>query len=370
MGQSEQASGAADQNGPSARSGTVPDVSVIVPVYNGGEAFRECLASLAALDPPPLEVLVLEDGPGGDSGAVVQETGFTVVPIAERGGPARARNIGAARARGDVLFFVDADVTVPPDAVGRVAAFFAANADVSAILGSYDDRPGATNFLSQYRNLLHHYVHQAGEEKASTFWGACGAVRRDAFADVGGLDETYRVPCVEDIELGYRLTGAGHEIRLVKDLQVKHWKVWTVRSMLMADVFYRALPWTQLLLQRRRIRNDLNLRTGSRISVLAAFALVGCLVAAWWWLWSLAIAAVPAAVLTAANASLYAFFRRKRSLWFAVRAMPWHWAYFLYGGLAFGVGLIRYLAGYRRATWTGAAAADDAPLSAPAAEVE
>jgi GT2 family glycosyltransferase len=356
VGQSEQANGA------------VPGVSVIVPVYNGGEAFRECLASLAALDPPPLEVLVLEDGAGGDSGDVAREAGFTVVPIAARGGPARARNLGAARARGDVLFFVDADVTVSPDAVGRVAAYFGANEDVSAILGSYDDQPGATNFLSQYRNLLHHYVHQTGEEKASTFWGACGAVRREAFAEVGGLDETYRVPCVEDIELGYRLTAAGHEIRLVKDLQVKHWKVWTVRSMLKADVVYRALPWTQLLLQHRRIRNDLNLRTGSRISVLAAFALVGCLVAAWWWPWSLAVAAAPVAVLIAANAPLYAFFRRKRGLGFALRALPWHWLYFLYGGVAFCVGLIRYAAGYRRATWTGAT--DEVPQTSPAAEVE
>ncbi len=178
----------AERGGVSAPSDS-PRVSVIVPVYNGGEAFRECLASLAALDPAPLEVLVLEDGPEGASGQVAREMGFTVVATGERGGPARARNLGAARARGDVLFFVDADVTVQPDAVGRVAAFFAANGDISAILGSYDDQPGATNFLSQYRNLLHHYVHQTGEEKATTFWGACGAVRREAFTEVGGLDE-------------------------------------------------------------------------------------------------------------------------------------------------------------------------------------
>jgi len=181
-------------------------------------------------------------------------------------------------------------------------------------------------------------------------------------------NETYRVPCVEDIELGYRLTAAGHEIRLVKDLQVKHWKVWGAVSMLKADVLYRALPWTQLLLQHRRIRNDLNLRTGSRISVLAAFAVVGCLIAAAWWPWSPAVAAAPIAVLAAANAPLYAFFRRKRGAWFTAGAMVWHWVYFLYGGVAFGAGVIRYLAGYRRATWTGPAAADDSRQTDPAAE--
>jgi hypothetical protein len=51
------------------------------------------------------------------------------------------------------------------------------------LIGSYDDAPGANNFLSQYKNLFHHYTHQTGSEEASTFWGACGAIRRDVFLD-------------------------------------------------------------------------------------------------------------------------------------------------------------------------------------------
>ena len=52
---------------------------------------------------------------------------------------------------------------------------------LTAVMGSYDDTPSEPGLVSQYRNLLHHFVHQVGREKASTFWAGCGAVRRGAF---------------------------------------------------------------------------------------------------------------------------------------------------------------------------------------------
>ena len=114
------------------------------------------------------------------------------------------------------MFFVDADVTVPSDAVGQVATLFQGEPDIAALFGSYDDNPGEATFLSQYRNLLHHYVHQHAREDAATFWGACGAIRRDVFLALGGFDETYAKPSIEDIELGYRLKQAGYSITIMQ----------------------------------------------------------------------------------------------------------------------------------------------------------
>jgi glycosyltransferase involved in cell wall biosynthesis len=325
-------------------SQTEVTISVIVPVYNGGESFRQCLKSLKALNPPPLELIVVADGDTDGSWQLAEDFGAQVIRLTtSSGGPARPRNIGALQAKGDYLFFVDADVCVSSDTVGQVGGTLHSNPGLTALMGSYDDAPAAPNFLSQYKNLFHHYVHQLAQKEASTFWGACGAIRREIFLEMGGFDETYRRPSIEDIELGYRLKKAGHQIWLCKDIKVKHLKRWSIGSMLKADFFYRAIPWTELILRDRRFTNDLNIRHSERLCVLLTYGLVGALVGSFWWLPLLAVAALIMVALLGINAPLYGFFLKKRGLRFALQSIPWHWLYYLYSGLAFGIGLTRHV---------------------------
>ncbi len=323
-----------------------PTVSVVIPVHNGGESFRKCLLSVAHCTPRPEEVIVVADGDSDGSWRFAEEMGMQVKRIPFPGGPARARNRGARMAKGDILFFTDADVTIPKDTIDRVTAVFQDDPDLAAFIGSYDDAPLETNFLSQYRNLLHHYVHQTSKSEASTFWGACGAIRREIFLEMDGFDEeTYRYPSIEDIDLGYRLKKAGYRIRLVKELQVKHMKRWEVVSLLRADFFYRALPWTRLLLKEKRFVNDLNLNTSSRVSVASVYMLVISLIAALWDPWFLAISAFFMMLLLILNRDIYRFFTTKRGIGFMLKTIPWHWAYFFYSGLAFSIGYTRHRLG-------------------------
>lgn len=317
-------------------------ISVIVPVYNGGDSFRCCLKKLSEAAPAPVELIVVSDADTDGSGQLAEQFGAKVIWLSDCGGPARARNIGAAHAKGDILFFVDADVEIHPATVGQVALAFQQDPALAALIGSYDDQPGATNFLSQYRNLLHHYVHQTGQRQAFTFWGACGAIRREVFLSIGGFDEKYRKPCIEDIELGYRLCKAGYKIELHKDIQVKHLKRWEAFNMLRADFFYRALPWTALLLRERSMSNDLNLQVSSRMSVLLIVGVLVTLVASYWWMGWFILALLMLLALLGLNLPVYQFFYQKRGLLFALQVIPWHWLYYGYSGLAFGVGLIRH----------------------------
>lgn len=320
-----------------------PSVSVIIPVYNGGEKFLRCLASVQAAVPGADEVLVVADGGTDHTPSLSTLKNAVVLATTTRGGPGKARNHGAAHARGDILFFVDADVTLEPDAIGRIRQIFREAPDVAALFGSYDDAPSERNFLSQYRNLLHHYVHQNSREEASTFWGACGAIRRETFQALGGFDEKkYHQPCIEDIELGYRIKLAGHRILLNKSLQIKHLKKWDMGSIIKTDFFQRALPWTELLLNNRQFMNDLNVDAASRLSVAGMMGLLLSLALSFWqgaFLW---LALACGLALWYWNHPLYNFFRRKRGFWFALKAVPWHWLYFFYSGLAFAVGLARY----------------------------
>ena len=313
-------------------------VSVIVPVYDGGDAFRACLAALSRCHPPADELLVVVDGPDADSAALATAAGARLIQLPSRAGPARARNIGAGSASGDVLLFVDADVVVPPGMVGRVAACLRDDPGLAAVIGSYDDAPADSGFLSQYRNLLHHYVHQTAHEEASTFWCGCGAIRRDVFLDTGGFNGGFSDPSIEDIEFGYRLRQGGHRIRLAKEVQVTHLKRWTPLLMLRTDVFQRAAPWTRLIIRSRVLPNDLNVGTRSRVSVALVAVLGAALAASAAARWPLAVAVLAAAGLATLNAGFYWFLWRVRGPVFTIAAIPWHWVYYACAGIGFVIG--------------------------------
>jgi GT2 family glycosyltransferase len=319
-----------------------PTISVVIPVHNGGAAFRHCLESVSRLQPRPLEVMVVLDGDTDDSAETAADFNARVIRLSHQGGPARARNHGAFLAQGEIVLFIDADVAVPRDLLRLVAEGFRAAPDTAAIIGSYDCEPAAEGVVSQYKNLMHHYVHQYSNEEAATFWGACGAIKRDVFLAIGGFDEKYRRPCVEDIDLGYRLRAAEYPVRLMKTLQVKHLKRWTFLSLLKADIFDRALPWTELIMRYRVLRNDLNLRYSDRLSVVMIYALLattplGVRSPGW-----LAVSGGLGLLLVALNIRTYRFFIARRGIAFAAAAVALHWSSLIYGGMAFAIGVVRY----------------------------
>jgi len=317
-------------------------VSIIMPVGGTAAGVSESLQSIARLDPMPIEVIVVVDGINLSVTPLVQAINGKLLTLSECRGPAAARNAGAREATGDLLFFVDADVEVPPDAVATVLEVFADDPDIAAVFGSYDEAPGDPRFLSQYRNLLHHYVHQNGREDASTFWGACGVVRRPLFHEVGGYQESFTHPCIEDIELGSRLRRAGHRIRLLKNLKVKHLKGWTMATMLKTDLFDRAVPWTELMLREGHLLNDLNVNINNRLSVLTLFLGFGSLVFCWLWPPLVFIAILAPLTLLFLNFALYRFYAARRGLGFMFAAVFWHWVYLFICGIGFIIGAMRH----------------------------
>ncbi len=310
-------------------------VSVIIPVYNGGKNFRRCLSAITEAEPPPFEIIVVADGCTDASKQTAEEFNTTVINTPSPGGPGRARNLGAKAAEGDILFFIDADVEIKPDTLEQVVTAFSKEPDLSAVFGSYDDNPGSPNFLSQYKNLLHHYVHQSSRENASTFWGACGAIQKDLFWKTGGFDEAYVKPSTEDIELGYRMKKAGYKIRLIKSLQVKHLKKWNVISLFKTDILYRALPWAKLIMRDKMFINDLNTDLTSRLSVVLIFSIVVAMISALIWHSLLLIPLVLGMFLFFINRAFYRFLREKRGSWFMLKAIPFHWFYYFYSGIVF-----------------------------------
>jgi glycosyltransferase involved in cell wall biosynthesis len=314
------------------RGSAASTLTVIMPAYNCCGMIARSLTPLLTMKEHGeiAEIIVVDDGSSDGTAAAARKLGARVLTTGGRSGPGAARNIGAREAKGEILWFVDSDVVVKDGAVHCIARALVDNTYV-AVFGSYDDAPPAPNFLSQYKNLVHHHYHQIGRGDAATFWAGCGAVRKEAFVSVGGFDASrYPRPSIEDIELGYRLRAAGGRIRLDPSLQGTHLKMWKLRGLLTTEIRDRALPWSRLLLARGQGGNELNIVMTERIRALIACILVLAVLASLagltsWWL--------PTALLAiafAANLELLALFRRRKGALFAVGGVLFHQLYYLY----------------------------------------
>lgn len=320
-----------------------PFISVIVPVYNGRAFLHLCLDAIYASSYRSFEVIVVDDCSTDDSADISREKGAKVLATSRQSGPASARNLAAETAEGEILMFVDADVVVKQNTLEMVAAHFTRQPDLSAVFGSYDDEPAEQNFLSQYKNLQHHFVHQTSGSDAFTFWSGLGAMRREVFLKFGGFDcKKFAVPSIEDIDLGFRLHKAGHRILLDRDIQAKHLKKWGIQSHLRAEIFCRALPWSRLILENQGLVNDMNLKIADRLSS----GLVGLSLLSWLLAFvRLELVLIPIVLLTVIavlNRRILGFFARKRGAMFSVLTLPWLLLYYFYGGSAFAISWFMY----------------------------
>ncbi len=356
-----------------------PYISVVIPVKNGGADFELCLQGLRSSDYKDYEVIVVNDGSTDNTAEIAEKYGAKVLhsadypfehkedfPFKESIGPAGARNIGANLATGEIIYFIDGDVVPQKENLQRIANLFHEREDIDAVFGSYDDSPGCKTFISQYRNLLHTYIHQISLVDAETFWTGCGAIRKDVFLKMSGFDlKTFRLPSIEDIDIGYRMRDAGYRIYLDKQLKVKHLKKWTFKNMLKTDVFHRAIPWARIMFQRKSMPNDLNIQTHHRASggmVVIIFTIFFLLILNFmvsaiymkaaghqhtYFGIPLTISALFFALLLVVavimlNRKFYAYLLKTKGLLFTIKAIPLHFFYYFYSTVTFTLFLMDY----------------------------
>lgn len=294
-------------------------LTAVIPATNDPPTLGACLAAIRSAVDPPEDIVVVTDG----------------------GGPAEARNAGARDAPGDVLVFVDADVLPHADAFSRIRTAFDMDPGLTALFGSYDDAPTDPGVVSQFRNLLHHHVHQAGAGPAATFWAGLGGVRAEAFRQVSGFDAArYPLPSVEDIDLGMRLVAAGGRIVLDPLLQSTHLKHWSLPDMVRTDFWQRGVPWTELVLRHGSGATALNLGWRHRASGVAAVAAALGVVRG-----RPALTLGGLAALAALNKDFYELLLRRRGATEAVAGVGLHAVHLVTGALAVPVGVARHLDG-------------------------
>lgn len=322
-------------------------ISVIIPVFNGEKTLHDCLAAVLASDYRRVEVIVVDDHSTDDSPVIARAFPCQVVRLERNAGAAAARNRGARAARGEVLFFLDADIVIQRATLTEIAATFRRRPEISALFCSYQKGTRPANFVSVYKNLLHHYTHQIADAEAATFCGGFGAIKREVFAAAGGFDERHR--SLEDIELGYRLHRAGHRIYLHKAIQVTHCKEYTLASLVRSDVLNRAIPWTRLMLDHRIFRNDLNTRSNNILSVPISFLIgIGLSLLPFVPRSAPVVLALATSFITL-NRHFFGFVLREKGVGFTVKAVLMSWLTYLYSGLGLVAGVVLFLRDRSRA---------------------
>ncbi len=188
----------------------MPLVSVVIPTYNRRDSVREAIASAVAQSYPDVEVIVVDDGSDDGTAEVVREfqefqefEAVQYVYQANRGVSA-ARNVGVARARGELIAFLDSDDVWQPDKLAYQVALFQEHSDVQIC---QTDEIWLRNGV---RVNPHQKHHKTGGDIFARSLELClvspSAVmmRRALFERVGGFDET--LPACEDYDLWLRIT--------------------------------------------------------------------------------------------------------------------------------------------------------------------
>ena len=251
------------------------DVTVIVPVHDGGADLSRCIDAIRDAAGDSFELILVDDA-SSDGAVELARKSRPWIRVLRTGdspvGPGVARNLAAASARGTWIVFIDADVLVHPDAIRRLLVPLqksGPDAAIAATIGSYDDRPEAPGTAATYANLRHHLVHQQARNPVPGFWTGLGAVRRDAFHSVGGFDAAFGRPSIEDVEFGLRLSAIERTIEVVPEAKGTHLKAWTAIGLWKTDLFSRGIPWGRAIATHPALASAMNGSPRARIAILS-----------------------------------------------------------------------------------------------------
>jgi glycosyltransferase involved in cell wall biosynthesis len=206
-----------------------PRVSIVVCAYNAERTMDRCLASLAVLNYPDYEVIIVNDGSRDRTREIAESYDHFRIIDQSNQGLSAARNVGAEAATGEIVAYTDSDCVADPDWL----TYLVAKMQVSGLVAC-----GGPNFPPPEDDLVPAAVAVApggpthvliSDEIAEHIAGCNMAFRRDTLLQLGGFDPVYRA-AGDDVDICWRLQDAGYTIGFSPAAVVWHFRRNTVAA--------------------------------------------------------------------------------------------------------------------------------------------
>ncbi len=229
----------------SAEEPVLPSASVVIPTFRRPGPLRRCIEALAQLDYPRdrLEVVIVDDGGQDLSASHLSSFGpdlrLSVVTQVPNGGPAKARNLGARRAAGELLAFTDDDCRPNPSWLRELAA--ALTQRPQALVGGQVANALEQNPFAQASQDLVSFLYEyfpEGRTLLPFFTSNNMACGRDDFLRIGGFDESFRFSAAEDRDLSERWAAEIGPLAHLRGALVRHYHELSFRRFLRQHHYY------------------------------------------------------------------------------------------------------------------------------------
>ncbi len=266
-----------------------PLISIIIPNRNGEATIGLCLEAAFRSDYEPFEVIVVDDHSEDRSVEVIERFPCRLVRLERHSGASAARNAGATKSRGQILFFTDADCILQADALAVAAAAISRHGAGVIVGGTYTREPYDTDFFSRFQSAFVSYFETKHGEAADYAAGHALVIADKTFRDSGGFTAGF-LPVAEDVEFSHRLRRAGHRIVVEPRLRVQHVFEFSLYRSL-RNAAFKAMHWTVYSIGNGDILAD----SGTASSELKANVV----------LWSVAVTLLVAAVASGSIVPLF-----------------------------------------------------------------
>lgn len=193
-----------------------PKVSIVVLNYNGKRYLDDCFQSLAEVDYPNFEVVMVDNNSTDDSVEYIKRTyqWVRIIQTGRNGGFAFGNNFGIKETDGKYVFLLSNDTIATKDFLHKVVEVAESNSDVG-VVGAYLLPPKCKGCEYLLSNIPSKRI------LADSVWGIAMLIRRDILERVGLLDETCFIMW-EDCEYGWRANLLGYKVILACDAVIYH----------------------------------------------------------------------------------------------------------------------------------------------------